>query len=96
RVARLQKNGAYFLQKAREAGLDCGQNQGFAVAPIITGSSVKAATYSDQLFQAGINVLPIIFPAVPEKAARLRFFVTSEHDEAAIDQAIDALAKVRE
>lgn len=91
RVARLQTNGAYFLEKARKAGLDCGHSQGFAVAPIITGSSVKAATASDQLFQAGINVLPIIFPAVPEKAARLRFFVTSEHSMDEIDQAIAAL-----
>lgn len=91
RVARLQKNGAYFLDQARAAGLDCGHSQGFAVAPIITGSSVKTVALSNQLLKKGINVLPIIFPAVPEKAARLRFFLTSEHDEAAIDQAVWAL-----
>ncbi|MEO1491826.1 MAG: aminotransferase class I/II-fold pyridoxal phosphate-dependent enzyme [Pseudomonadota bacterium] len=91
RVAKLRANGAYFLKRAREAGLDCGHSQGFAVAPIITGSSLTAATASDQLFRKGINVLPIIFPAVPEKAARLRFFLTSDHDTASIDTAIDAL-----
>ena len=91
RVTRLQENGSYFLEQARAVGLDCGHNQGFAVAPVISGSSVKAATASEQLFLAGINVLPIIFPAVPEKAARLRFFLTSEHTRAQIDQAITAL-----
>jgi 8-amino-7-oxononanoate synthase len=94
RVAKLQANGAHFLRRSREAGLDCGHSQGYAVAPVITGSSLTAATASDRMFQQGINVLPIIFPAVPEKAARLRFFLTSDHDTAAIDRAIDALGSL--
>jgi 8-amino-7-oxononanoate synthase len=31
------------------------------------------------LFGRGINVPPILFPAVPERGARLRFFVTAGH-----------------
>jgi 7-keto-8-aminopelargonate synthetase-like enzyme len=28
-----------------------------------------------------VNVQPILYPAVDESAARLRFFITSEHSE---------------
>lgn len=91
RVAQLRANGLRFRQKAQDAGLDVGLSEGFAVAPIIIGSSLQAATVSDRVYKAGINALPIIYPAVPEKAARLRFFVTSAHDNAMIDEAIAAV-----
>lgn len=42
--------------------------------PVIVGSSLKAVKLSNALFKAGINIQPIIHPAVEEKAARLRFF----------------------
>lgn len=92
RTARLKRNGAYFKNRAEKAGLDCGLNQGFAVAPVIIGSSLEAGKAADRLFSLGINALPIIFPAVPEKSARIRFFVTSEHTNEQIDQAVAAMA----
>jgi len=74
RVQRLQQRAHLLLQTMKAAGIDIGSAQGFAVIPAITGSSLKAARLSNQLFDAGINVQPIIYPAVEEKAARLRFF----------------------
>ena len=44
------------------------------------------------MFQRGINVQPILYPAVEEKGGRLRFFVSSEHSEAQIDQTIQIVA----
>ena len=41
----------------------------------------------------GVNVLPIIYPAVPLKAARLRFFVTSEHTHEQIRTAVRIAAE---
>lgn len=79
RTGRLQANGTYFLRKAREAGLDTGLSEGFSVVPIIVGDSLRAARLSNDLFAEGINVMPIIHPAVAEGQARLRFFITSEH-----------------
>jgi 8-amino-7-oxononanoate synthase len=93
RTVRLKNNGAYFKAKAEKAGLDTGLSQGYAVAPVIIGSSLEAVKAADRLFTMDINALPIIFPAVPEKSARIRFFITSEHTEAHIDQAIAAMAK---
>jgi len=92
RVATLQARGRYFLQQARAAGLDTGHSTGLAVVPIITGSSLKAARLSEALFERGINVQPILYPAVPEKSARLRFFMSCAHTEAQIVQTVAATA----
>ena len=81
RVARLRENGQMFLKMAKECGLDAGTSQGFAIVPVITGSSLKAAKLSNRLFERGINVQPIVHPAVEEKAARLRFFLGTQHTE---------------
>jgi len=58
---------------------------------VITGSSISAARLSDALFKRGVNVQPIIYPAVPEKSSRLRFFVSSEHSEAQIAETVGIL-----
>src|SRR5690606_11052846 len=81
RIERLQSRGRLFLEGARDAGLDVGASEGFSVVPVITGNSILATKLSQNLLERGINVLPIIHPAVPEKSARLRFFLTSEHEE---------------
>ncbi|MBN9402328.1 MAG: aminotransferase class I/II-fold pyridoxal phosphate-dependent enzyme, partial [Burkholderiales bacterium] len=88
RVARLKQRGQFFLRQARAAGLDTGLSQGYSVIPVILGSSLKAVRLSNQLFEHGVNVQPIIHPAVEEKAARLRFFLSSEHTEAQIVETI--------
>lgn len=91
RVARLQANGALFLRLAKEAGLDTGTSAGFAIVPVIVGSSVGAARLSQALFDRGINVQPILYPAVPDSSARLRFFLSAEHTEAQLRQTVAAL-----
>lgn len=93
RVARLQRNAQLFLRRAQEAGLDTGTSAGFAIVPVIVGSSVAAARLSQALFERGINVQPILYPAVPESSARLRFFLSSEHTEAQIEATIAALCE---
>lgn len=79
RVADLQARGRQFLQLAQDAGLDTGTSTGLAVVPVITGSSLKAAQLSSALSRRGINAQPILHPAVPEKSARVRFFVSCLH-----------------
>lgn len=92
RVARLKVRAGQFLEKAQSRGIDTGLSQGYAVIPAIIGSSLKAAKISNQLFENGINVQPILYPAVEERAARLRFFVSCMHSEAQMQTAIEALA----
>lgn len=90
RVRRLHQRSRYFLEQARKAGIDTGHSQGIGIIAAITGSSLSAARASMKLFERGINVQPILYPAVPEKNARLRFFICSEHSEAQIDRTIQA------
>lgn len=92
RVARLQSRGRLFLEAAREEGIDTGLATGYAVIPAITGSSLRAARLSGAMLQQGINVQPILHPAVPEKSARLRFFVSSEHSDRQILDTVRCLA----
>ena len=94
RVHRLQARSQYFLQQAKRAGLDTGLSTGIAIVPVITGSSLKAARLSNALFERGINVQPIVYPAVPEKSARLRFFMSCEHTEEQIDFTVQAAAEI--
>lgn len=93
RVRDLQARGALFLELTRAAGIDTGYSQGLAVIPAITGSSIRAGRLAEALFKRGINVQPILYPAVEEKAARLRFFVSSQHTEEQIRRTVAALAE---
>ncbi|UYO73917.1 aminotransferase class I/II-fold pyridoxal phosphate-dependent enzyme [Halomonas qinghailakensis] len=92
RVTRLQAISRYFLEQAQARGMDTGHSIGSAVVPVIVGSSPLAAHLSHALLEQHINVQPILYPAVPEKSARLRFFLSCEHTEAHIDQTLDVLA----
>jgi len=94
RVATLQARGKFFLEQAKAAGIDTGTSTGLAVVPAITGSSLKATRMSAALFKQGINVQPILYPAVPEKSARLRFFISCMHTEEQIRETVKALSKV--
>ena len=80
RVTQLAENASYFLAQCKAAGLDTGSSVGAAIVPVMMGSSIRAATTADRLRRMGVNVQPIMHPAVPERSARLRFFISSLHD----------------
>ncbi|HLQ12665.1 MAG TPA: aminotransferase class I/II-fold pyridoxal phosphate-dependent enzyme [Steroidobacteraceae bacterium] len=92
RTRRLHERARHAHELARVRGINIGLSQGYAVIPAIVGSSLKAAKISNQLFERGINVQPIVYPAVDERVARLRFFVSTMHTEKQIASAIDVLA----
>jgi 8-amino-7-oxononanoate synthase len=94
RVAKLQANGQTFLAACRLHGLDTGASIGSAIVPVMTGSSIVAARAADALFVAGVNVQPIIYPAVPEQGARLRFFISELHETEALERVAGQVAEV--
>lgn len=91
RVEKLRHNGQVFDELARAKGIDTGLNRRLAIIPVITGGSIKATRLSNELFERGINVQPIIYPAVEEKLARLRFFICSTHSDQQLRQTVDHL-----
>ena len=93
RVEALRANGRLFLDLAKQHGLDVGLSQGLNIVPIITGRSVTAARLANALFARGVNANPIIYPAVEERAARLRFFLSSTHSAEQIREAVSITAE---
>jgi len=94
RVTRLRERSELFLKLAIDSGLDTGESGDTPVIPIILGSSQRALAVSQGLLERGINARPILYPAVRESAARVRFFLTSEHSEDDIVRAVETLAEV--
>ena len=93
RVRMLNANAGRFLGRAKAARLDAGLSQGLSIVPIMTGSSIAAGRLSEALFRRGVTVQPILHQAVPERSARLRFFISADHDSDQIDRAVDAVAE---
>ncbi len=93
RVARLQANAARFHDALVARGVDTGPARGGSgVVPAVTGNSLHALMLSQRLNDQGINVQPIVYPAVADDAARLRFFLSSTHTDAELDAAAAAVA----
>lgn len=93
RVERLRKRSELFLRSAQERGLDTGPSGGTPIVPVLVGDSLRSLAISAALLRRGIDAQPILYPAVPENKARLRFFITAEHTEPQIVETSDALAE---
>lgn len=95
RVGQLQARAEHFRVGARARGLDVGVSEASAVIPVIVGDWGHAMRLSNDLLASGVNVMPIGYPAVPEDACRLRFFVNVDHAEADLDHTLDLLRTSR-
>ena len=93
RVERLTKRSRLFLSLAEAAGLDTGLSGGTPIVPVIIGNSHNALRLSHAMFDRGVSVQPIMHPAVEERAARLRFFLTSKHSEEQIRATVAIIAE---
>lgn len=93
RVTRLHERAKFFLDLARARGLNTGTSGGSPIIPVIVGNSLGAMHLSQALFRDGIDVLPMVYPAVPDKAARLRFFINCTHTEEQIRFTVDTVAR---
>ncbi len=93
RVTRLRELSGLFFRLAQERGLDTGASRsGSPVIPVIVGDSMKAIRLSQALLRHGIDALPMVYPAVPDKSARLRFFVNCIHTPEQIRLTLDVVA----
>ena len=93
RVAKLHAHGRLFLSLAKERGLNTGVCKGYGMMPVIAGDVVKSVRLWHAVFGRGVNPSLIIYPGVPLKAGRLRFFLTSAHSDEQIRQALDVTAE---
>jgi 8-amino-7-oxononanoate synthase len=94
RLTRLRERSELFLKLCADVGLDTGTSGDTPVIPVILRSSMRAMQVSQRLLEEGINARPILYPAVRESAARVRFFLTCEHTEEQIVETVETLARV--
>lgn len=94
RVQQLQSISQYFLQQANNQGFDTGPSIGYGIIPIYVGDSVKTVEISNALFSQGITTQPVTYPAVPERMARLRFFMNSSHTTQQVDTTMKILTQI--
>ncbi|WP_084145492.1 aminotransferase class I/II-fold pyridoxal phosphate-dependent enzyme [Amycolatopsis jejuensis] len=92
RLVRLRENSDLFLKLAREAELPTGSSGGTPIVPCVVGDSTTTLRLATALYERGIVVDPILYPAVDEEQTRLRFFLTSEHREDQLQYAVSTLA----
>ena len=63
------------------------------VSSLIVGDDNQAVLLSKRLLEHGIDVQPIVRPAVSADTARLRFFITANHTEEQIKATIPLVAQ---
>jgi 8-amino-7-oxononanoate synthase len=92
-VSRLQQRAERFRQLCRHRGIDTGASAHSAVVPCIVGESSECLRVAAALNQQGIAVHPIVYPAVEEHLARLRFFVSALHSDSQLEFTADTLGR---
>jgi 7-keto-8-aminopelargonate synthetase-like enzyme len=90
-LRRLRDNVALFLKLADDSGLNTGNSRDTGIVPIILGDSQRCLAVSQRLLAEGIDAQPILYPAVPEAASRVRFLVNANHTEEQIARAVAVL-----
>jgi glycine C-acetyltransferase len=90
---RLEANTRRFRAGMTAAGFALRPGE-HAIVPIMLGDARLAATMADELLAEGIYVIGFSYPVVPKGQARIRVQLSAAHDEAMIDQAVAAFARV--
>jgi glycine C-acetyltransferase len=94
RCSRLMSNVHYFIRHLRRAGFDVGSSAS-AIVPILLGSEALAFHFATRCNLEDLYVMPVVYPAVPKGAERLRMNVTCDHQRRDLDFAIEVLQRVR-
>ena len=92
-VANLGDNTAYFKKAVQDLGFNTGNSE-TPIIPIIVGESSKAKRLSDELYERGIFVVPIVFPMVARDLARIRVQMNAKLTVEQLDMVIEALEEI--
>ncbi len=90
---KLEYNTKYFRTKMTEAGFDIKPGD-HPIVPIMLYDAVVAQTFAAKLLDEGVYVIGFFFPVVAKGKARIRVQLSAAHQQAHLDKAIAAFAKV--
>lgn len=88
------ENIEYFRNGLETIGLDYGNTES-AIFPVMVRSEQNVKEAARVLFDQGVYVNPISYPAVPEKLSRLRFSITAMHTKKDLDETLDVLDSIK-
>lgn len=86
---RLWENTNYFKSRIQQMGFDTGNTE-TPIIPVMCGESHKAKQLSNELYNAGVFALPIVFPMVARDKARVRVQVNAGLTQEMLDEALRA------
>jgi len=92
-VQTLWKNTRYFKKAVDDLGFNTGKTQ-TPIIPIIVGPSHKAKALSDRLYEAGIFVVPIVYPMVARDLARIRVQMNAKLTKEQLDNVIGTIETI--
>lgn len=92
-ISRLQENTAYFRTRIQELGFTIIAGE-HPIVPVMVGDAKTAQAFSRALLAAGVYVVGLWFPVVPEGTARLRVQISAAHSKEHLDQALEVFAQV--
>ena len=82
RVARLQARAQAFRAALAQEGVHApATTVPSPIVPVVIGDQYLCMRVSKALFDEGIHVQPVVYPAVLADSALLRFFITADHTE---------------
>lgn len=90
---RLLDNISYFKKGLDTIRINYGNSQS-AIFPIMIKDEYKVNEVARLLFENGIYVNPISYPAVPRKLSRLRISLTAMHTKEHLDKTLNLLEKI--
>jgi len=93
RRERLWSNADYLRSGLQSLGFDTAASE-TPIIPVSTGHMEHTFIFWKALFDAGVFTNPVLPPAVPESACRLRTSVMATHTRGQLDQVLDAFARV--
>jgi glycine C-acetyltransferase len=91
RIEKLNQNTQLFIGGLKSAGFDTMLTT-TAIVPVLCGSDEQAFLMTREAQHHDVFVLPVVSPAVPEGAARLRATITAAHEPSEINRAMDVIA----
>lgn len=90
---KLEHNTRYFRTKMTEAGFDIKPGD-HPIVPIMLYDAVVAQNFAARLLDEGVYVIGFFYPVVAKGQARIRVQLSAAHEQAHLDKAIAAFAKV--
>ena len=92
--AKLWSNVALMRERLREAGVDTGRSTSQVIPIMIRGEEANRIAIAEELFERGVYIHPVFFPAVAKNQARLRMAISAGHSEAEIEEGAQTMIAV--